>query len=545
MHRFVGLFCDRAETIFTSRAAFEDSLPTFRVITFEPDQGFTVGLLPSFDGGRIVTRSELGPYFGPAGIITYPDATNQVLVGHEVVGPQPNSNVRLLFAETQFAIGFDSIGAGESTVVDVEYLDGSTSEHIFDANDPVRGPFFGLRSDIGFRDVFIMGANRNDPNNPGEQSNHIDNLTLIPEPWSAALFIAGGLALVLLRHRVVRRILAAVLIACLPSSAFADSTHRFISLGTDFYPYRISDSGQVVGRGAERGFGPALVWENGVFRNVGVGEAQDINDAGQVLLSIPLVGDGRPTPRIWENGVAAPLPIPAWHSDFRHFYDMNASGHVVGQALDRAFLWANNQLTYLDSTFGGQASSAYAINDAGQVIGRASTGFLWDQGNVTQLPETAMDINNRGQVLLLSSVWEDGTLTPIPLLPLLPGSIPEATEFRAEAINDRGQVVARQTEKYLIDPESGLGARYRNLLWDPVLGSQDLTSLVGDDPLEWGFALVNDINSAGQIVGIRENEAFLLTPVPEPSSGWLLVVGAGLVMVVSRRSGSALHTSRF
>ena len=167
-----------------------------------------------------------------------------------------------------------------------------------------------------------------------------------------------------------------------------------------------------------------------------------INDAGQVLLSVPLVGDGRPTPRIWENGVAAPLPIPAWHSDFRHFYDMNASGHVVGQALDRAFLWANNQLTYLDSTFGGQASSAYAINDAGQVIGRASTGFLWDQGNVTLLPDTAMDINNRGQVLLLSSVWEDGTLTPIPLLPLLPGSIPEATEFRAEAINDRGQVVA-------------------------------------------------------------------------------------------------------
>ena len=43
---------------------------------------------------------------------------DQVLVGHEVGGPQPNSNVRLLFAETQFAIGFDAIGAGESTVVD-------------------------------------------------------------------------------------------------------------------------------------------------------------------------------------------------------------------------------------------------------------------------------------------------------------------------------------------------------------------------------------------------------------------------------------------
>ncbi len=79
------------------------------------------------------------------------------------------------------------------------------------------GPSLDLRSDVGFRDVFIMGANRDDPNNPGEQPNHIDNLTLIPEPGSAALFIVGGLALVLLRHRAVRRILAAVLIACLPS----------------------------------------------------------------------------------------------------------------------------------------------------------------------------------------------------------------------------------------------------------------------------------------------------------------------------------------
>jgi hypothetical protein len=134
-------------------------------------------------------------------------------------------------------------------------------------------------------------------------------------------------------------------------------------------------------------------------------------------------------------------------------------------------------------------------------------------------------------VVLLSSVGDGGAVTPRPLVPLLPGSSPEETELRGEAINDRGQVVARQTEKYLIDPESGLGAKSRIVLWDPVLGSQDLTSLVGDDPQEWGFSLVNDINSAGQIIGIRENEAFLLTPVPEPSSV-LLVVCAGCVLLL-------------
>jgi uncharacterized membrane protein len=521
-----------AETIFTSRAAFEASLGAFRTITFEPDQGFSGGLLPWFDEGRIQTRSQLGEYDGPASIVRYSGSANQVLVGNEVIGLQPNSNVRLLFSEPQFALGFDALGVRQSLVVDVNYLDNSTSQHIFDTSDEASDLFFGLRSDVGFRDVFIMGANRDDPNNPGEQPNHIDNLTLIPEPRSALLLFAGAMALVLAKRRLS---LAVALILCCPALATAQAPHQFTSLGVEFFPQRISDSGQVVGHDRTN-FTPALLWESGVFTDLGPGAAQDINDEGQILLSVPRVGDGRPTPAILQNGVTTRLPVPPWNGDFRHYYDMNASGHVVGQALERAFLWANGQLTYLDSTFGNLPSSSYAINDAGKVVGRAgNAGFLWEQGIVTLLPDTAMDINNRGQVLLMSSVWENGQVTPLPLLPLLPGSIPEATTFQAQAINERGQVVARQTEQYFIDPESGNGARYRNLLWDPVLGSQDLASLVGDEIKELDFALVTDINSAGQIVGVRENEAFLLTPVPEPSSV-LLLVCAGILVVAVRWS---------
>ncbi len=192
-----------AETLFTSRAAYETALGAFRVITFEPDQGFSVGLLPSFDGGRIQTRSELGNHVGPASIIDYGDP-NQVLVGTEEVGPQPNSNVRLLFSEPQFAIGFDAIGARETVVIDVTYLDNSTSQHIFDGGDINPSPFFGLLSDIGFRDVFIMGANRGDPNNPGEQPNHIDNLTLISEPSTGALITVVCLTVLTLRRKGAR-----------------------------------------------------------------------------------------------------------------------------------------------------------------------------------------------------------------------------------------------------------------------------------------------------------------------------------------------------
>jgi hypothetical protein len=137
-----------------------------------------------------------------------------------------------------------------------------------------------------------------------------------------------------------------------------------------------------------------------------------------------------------------------------------------------------------------------------------------------------MDINNRAQVLLFSSLWENGAETRISFLPPLPGSDPEMISIRAEAINDRGQVVARQRELYLISVEDGYGSRDRSLLWDPILGSRDVAELLGDDPFEWASAHVTDINSAGQIVGYRDNEGFLLTPIPEPTGATLVVCAA-------------------
>jgi uncharacterized membrane protein len=320
------------------------------------------------------------------------------------------------------------------------------------------------------------------------------------------------------------------------SWAKADSPYQFTSLGTDFFPFRVSEAGQVVGAG-EFGRNPALLWQDGVVSNLGAGAAHAINSAGQILLSAPRAGDGRNSPHLWRNGTTTPLPIPPWNSDFRHYYDMNASGHVVGQALDRAFLWADGRLMYLDGSFAGQQSSAYAINDAGKVVGRANSGFLWDQGTVTLLPDTPMDINNRDQVLLYSSLWENGVETPITFLPPLPLSDPEMISIRAEAINDRGQVVARQRELYLISVEDGYGARDRSLLWDPALGSRDIAELLGDDPFEWASANVTDINSAGQIVGYRNNEGFLLTPVPEPMGATLIICAAiiGVVFTAAAR----------
>jgi uncharacterized membrane protein len=343
-------------------------------------------------------------------------------------------------------------------------------------------------------------------------------------------------ALVLpLRQFAFRCILAATITTLSSIWAVADAPYRFTSLGADFYPYRISESGQVVGA-SEYGRNPALLWHDGVLETLGPGAAHAINNAGDIVIAAPRPGDGYLAPHLWQNGTATLLPIPLWGSDVRHVYDMNSSSHIVGQAQGRAFLWADDHLIYLDSSFAGQTSSAYAINNADKVVGLAgASGFLWDEGAVTLLPDTAMDINNRDQVLLFSSVWESGTETPIPMLPLLPGSSPEMTTFRAEAINDRGQVVARQRELYLIDVESGYGSRDRSFLWDPILGSRDLAALVGQSPNDWKAAWVTDINAGGQIVGNRNGEGFLLTPVPEPASVMLIACAAIVLTSVRGR----------
>jgi len=312
-----------------------------------------------------------------------------------------------------------------------------------------------------------------------------------------------------------RLAMAVMLVVCSAAAASAQLTYRFIDLVPDFYPYRISEAGLIVGRGPQRGNGPALLWQNGMTTDLGEGEAQDVNSQGQVLLSIPLAGDGRPAPHVWQNGIATPLAIPPWNSDFRHYYAMNSSGQVVGQALDRAFLWSNGQLIYLDATFAGENNSAYAINDIGQIVGRAgSNGFLWDHGAVTLLPDSAMDVNNSGQVLGESSIWHGGNVTDLPPLPLLAGSIADMWTLRGQAINALGQVVANQTEQYLIDEESGQGTRHRMLLWDSVRGSYDLNDLAADADFALAGSFVADINAAGQIVGYSGNGGFLLTPVP-------------------------------
>jgi probable HAF family extracellular repeat protein len=108
---------------------------------------------------------------------------------------------------------------------------------------------------------------------------------------------------------------------------------------------------------------------------------------------------------------------------FAQAFDINEAGHVVGTATttagqSHAILWDDGVMTDL-GTLGGPYSSANALNDVGQIVGSSrvapgsftSDSFHWENGVMTGLGITAVagtgasGINDVGQVV---GAWYDG-----------------------------------------------------------------------------------------------------------------------------------------
>ena len=108
------------------------------------------------------------------------------------------------------------------------------------------------------------------------------------------------------------------------------------------------------------------------------------------------------------------------------------------------------------------------------------------------------------------------------------------TDSNANAINASGQVVGTSDT-------TGDAAEHAFLYSGSTM--TDLNTLI--DPLSgWTLRIAMNINDAGQIVGTGFNgsgqlHAYLLTPVPEPSTLLLLGISiVGLLIFASRRRGA-------
>jgi probable HAF family extracellular repeat protein len=153
-------------------------------------------------------------------------------------------------------------------------------------------------------------------------------------------------------------------------------------------------------------------------------------------------------------------------------------------------------------TLGGTSSGGSGINDSGQVTGGSDTT----------------------DTLVAHAFLYDGTMHDLGTL--------GGTFSAGSGINASGQVTGNSLN------ENGA---FHAFLYTSGSGMVDLNTLI--DPLS-GWELLHGyaINDAGQITGQGligdERHAFLLTPVPEPSS--LALLALGLPLIVGRNSRRSL-----
>ena len=222
-------------------------------------------------------------------------------------------------------------------------------------------------------------------------------------------------------------------------------------------------------------------------------------------------------------------------------------------------------------TLGGLYSLAYAINEAGQIVGLstpagpaefvgsstwASRAFLYANGTMQDLNslagdstwtlESALAINDQGLIVGYGTtggarrgfLYDDGTVVDMGVLSGFNNSM-------ARDVNASGDVVGMMYSdslKYFSMTTNGdeLAFLHRDGT------TYDLNSMI-DPSSGWVLEAAHGINDQGQIVGYglfndgetQTRRAFLLTPVPEPSG--IALGGLGLLGLL----GWAIRPARF
>jgi probable HAF family extracellular repeat protein len=250
-------------------------------------------------------------------------------------------------------------------------------------------------------------------------------------------------------------------------------------------------------------------------------EAHGINDAGQVVGASETTRDDDHDgfldshAFLWNPDTDTMRDLGTLGGSSSDALSINRAGQVVGvsktaDGYDHAFLWdpGTGTMRDLGTLPGGSWSIATAINNAGQVVGRAEVwrdddhdghrdthAFLWDPSARTMLDigtlggaySEAVAINNAGQVLgqgyaadgsWHAFLWFAGTLRD--LAPLVPNG------SRVYGINNSGRIVGKST---------GADGWDHAFQWDPVAGTmRDLGTLPG---VRNSYA--SGINDDGQI----------------------------------------------
>lgn len=298
--------------------------------------------------------------------------------------------------------------------------------------------------------------------------------------------------------------------------------------------YGINDSGQVTGSSVVAGQQHAFLYQNGVMTDLGthggvLSVGRDINNAGAIAFNRYISGNS-PVAFRYDGAFNSVDRLPGNNSSVT--FRINSNGYTAGASIDKfltneAVLWdPSGKVTNLG--IGGGQSTAYSLNDAGDVVGR----YVFSNGN--------------GDSVARAFLWHKSTGT-YQTLPLLPGDM----NNYAYGISGLGQVVGISDRPNA----SNNGFIEQANIWQNGV-STALTSLI-DPSLGWKLQVAQDISENGYYITGWGNiggksHAFLLCAigqpchgdgplpppppgVPEPGSWALLIAGFGLTGAALRR----------
>ncbi|HLK60879.1 MAG TPA: hypothetical protein VKU00_30220 [Chthonomonadaceae bacterium] len=213
-------------------------------------------------------------------------------------------------------------------------------------------------------------------------------------------------------------------------SGLVDYSSKFRTPGQTFQAAALNNNGQIAGvlSGINlHGHGHAAIYSSGGFTDLGVlapytdSQAVAINDAGQVACTTaqsPIPGNSLTTERsfLYSNGTITDLG--SLGGERVDAYAINNAGQIVGVATigpdpysdTHAFLYTKGQMTDLGVLTGGQTSYAYSINTQGQAVGLGTTNGRSNPHAVFFTQGAVVDLNDR---ITANSGWELVTATGI------------------------------------------------------------------------------------------------------------------------------------
>lgn len=338
---------------------------------------------------------------------------------------------------------------------------------------------------------------------------------------------------------------AAIFLLVIATAANAAPQYTLNFLPTGFTGAQINDVGQVVGRAGSA----AALYSNGAITSVAPAPSygEGINNQGDIAGYLAPYNEAFTyVGGVFTNidGIVAGPNVESYGTAINELGVVGGNIFVGGEHT-RGFLLHNGVVEEI-GTFGGDFSPLAAINNHGAATGYAAfpgpsggsyfhayiyqDGTLLDLGTLgsVETDSRGTDINDLGQVVGYTNsaafLYSGGKMIEL-------GGLGDGGGF-ANALNEAGVIVGSS-----YSPLTPGGAGQHAFVYAD--GAMTDLNLLVADPGGWELTDARDINEAGQILGTAcqggSCVSVVLTPVPEPATGILLLAGMGVLAVRQRQ----------